>query len=423
MGINAITPIGNDPTSTGVYSQAARTEFRDDERRPPETAVVEDFSFWDLLDVINPLQHIPGVNRVYRDVTGDTIAPHSQVMGAALFGGPLGLMAATMNQVATGSGAGGDLTDKAMAAITGEPERPEQMVRYPHTRDAGSGHQLADAGGTPLVVSAEDTVGAPMGLVPGSTALGAAATQPPTASAAGTAATPGAGLAPDAIGTVAATAGASAGSLTMAAGGIGSTAASAPAATGGAAADAGTSSLAGLPLRQTDYGERVFFDLGGVSRRARVAGPDETPPPAETPSVPTQVNPGPTGVASVRGAGAPLSITPGVDAALRQMSGAGTDGSATVPGGPAAALGSAGPATAPATLAATPSAVTPPAPPTTGRQNPGGIAPTTHTAAPAPTDTAVAHPFMVGPNEVPTLMLQALEKYQQMGGTAGRTGT
>jgi hypothetical protein len=32
-------------------------------------------SFWDVLDVFNPLQHIPLLNSVYREVTGDQITP------------------------------------------------------------------------------------------------------------------------------------------------------------------------------------------------------------------------------------------------------------------------------------------------------------------------------------------------------------
>lgn len=48
------------------------------------------FSFGDILDIINPLQHIPVVNSLYRKLTGDTIAPAMQIAGDALFGGPIG---------------------------------------------------------------------------------------------------------------------------------------------------------------------------------------------------------------------------------------------------------------------------------------------------------------------------------------------
>ncbi|MEQ8427368.1 MAG: hypothetical protein RLT87_12835 [Gammaproteobacteria bacterium] len=46
--------------------------------------------FADLLDIINPLQHIPLVGSIYRHITGDEIKPVMKIAGGALFGGPLG---------------------------------------------------------------------------------------------------------------------------------------------------------------------------------------------------------------------------------------------------------------------------------------------------------------------------------------------
>ncbi len=55
------------------------------------------FSFADLLDVVNPLQHIPFVSTFYREATGDTIAAAPRVAGSTLFFGPLGLASALAN--------------------------------------------------------------------------------------------------------------------------------------------------------------------------------------------------------------------------------------------------------------------------------------------------------------------------------------
>src|SRR3546814_1583123 len=49
--------------------------------------------FSDLLDLVNPLQNIPGVAQVYRAVTGDAIKPAVKIVGGALFGGPIGVIA------------------------------------------------------------------------------------------------------------------------------------------------------------------------------------------------------------------------------------------------------------------------------------------------------------------------------------------
>lgn len=48
------------------------------------------FSFHDLLDAINPLQHLPIIGTIYREVTGDTIGNVARVVGDGLYGGPIG---------------------------------------------------------------------------------------------------------------------------------------------------------------------------------------------------------------------------------------------------------------------------------------------------------------------------------------------
>ncbi len=53
-------------------------------------------TFADVLDVVNPLQHIPILSTFYRKLTGDTIDPAIRIAGGALFGGPLGAIASTM---------------------------------------------------------------------------------------------------------------------------------------------------------------------------------------------------------------------------------------------------------------------------------------------------------------------------------------
>lgn len=59
----------------------------------------EGMSFWDVLDVVNPLQHIPGVNKIYQAITGDTIRTPAKVAGAALFFGPIGMAVASADAI------------------------------------------------------------------------------------------------------------------------------------------------------------------------------------------------------------------------------------------------------------------------------------------------------------------------------------
>jgi hypothetical protein len=70
----------------------------------------EEPSFWDLLDVINPLQHIPVVSNIYREMTGDQIGVGARLVGGTLFGGVIGLVASAVDCVveeATGQDTGG----------------------------------------------------------------------------------------------------------------------------------------------------------------------------------------------------------------------------------------------------------------------------------------------------------------------------
>ncbi len=74
------------------------------------------FSFWDLVDIINPLQHIPLVNSVYRAVTGDKIKGFARVAGGAIFGGPIGAAMGGMNAIVAQE-TGSDIGELAMAKV------------------------------------------------------------------------------------------------------------------------------------------------------------------------------------------------------------------------------------------------------------------------------------------------------------------
>lgn len=78
-------------------------------------------TFGDVLDVINPLQHIPVVSTLYRAITGDEISPGARVAGGALFGGPIGFAVATANAMVEAS-AGKDIGDTIVTALFGDAD-------------------------------------------------------------------------------------------------------------------------------------------------------------------------------------------------------------------------------------------------------------------------------------------------------------
>ncbi|MBL4739342.1 MAG: hypothetical protein JKY12_00005, partial [Sneathiella sp.] len=55
------------------------------------------FGFDDFLDIINPLQHLPIISTLYRELTGDTISAGSRMIGGGVFGGGIGLAASAVN--------------------------------------------------------------------------------------------------------------------------------------------------------------------------------------------------------------------------------------------------------------------------------------------------------------------------------------
>ena len=78
-----------------------------------------ELSWGDLLDIVNPLQHIPIVSSLYRALTGDAISGTARVIGSTLFGGPLGMVAGAANAImAEASGAG--LGDTLVAGLLGK---------------------------------------------------------------------------------------------------------------------------------------------------------------------------------------------------------------------------------------------------------------------------------------------------------------
>ena len=54
-------------------------------------------SFLDILDMVNPLHHIPVIGTLYREISGDKIAPIARITGGSIFFGPIGFIGSTLN--------------------------------------------------------------------------------------------------------------------------------------------------------------------------------------------------------------------------------------------------------------------------------------------------------------------------------------
>src|SRR5690606_11937393 len=76
-------------------------------------------TFGDVIDIINPLHHIPVLNLLYREITGDTIGPVAQIVGGGIFGGPVGAVSGTVNAVVQES-TGKDIAGNVLALVKGD---------------------------------------------------------------------------------------------------------------------------------------------------------------------------------------------------------------------------------------------------------------------------------------------------------------
>lgn len=81
------------------------------------------FQFHDLLDIVNPLQHLPIVGPLYRWITGDTIGNLPRIAGDALYGGLIGLASGLVN-VLVKEETGKDIGETVLALVTGGDDKP-----------------------------------------------------------------------------------------------------------------------------------------------------------------------------------------------------------------------------------------------------------------------------------------------------------
>lgn len=75
-----------------------------------------------LLDIVNPLQHIPVVGSIYRSLTGDTQSATANIVGGGLFGGPLGLLGGVVSTLFDAVTGGGDAAATGSASASGKAD-------------------------------------------------------------------------------------------------------------------------------------------------------------------------------------------------------------------------------------------------------------------------------------------------------------
>ena len=98
------------------------------------------FTFHDFLNIINPLQHIPVVSTLYREITGDAMKPISNILGGALFGGMIGLASSAIDSIVQEI-TGKDIGAHVMATLG---------LHHDSANDSQAAHQVATGPAKPV---------------------------------------------------------------------------------------------------------------------------------------------------------------------------------------------------------------------------------------------------------------------------------
>ncbi|MBV8059910.1 MAG: hypothetical protein JO253_00100 [Alphaproteobacteria bacterium] len=107
------------------------------DRTASEVQTDENFTFSDLLDTLNPLEHIPVISSAYRAIAGEDIHPAARVAGDILYGGVGGVasgvlaLAGSTGDSLMESQTGHDATGHIVLAMLGDDEGAQKPQETP----------------------------------------------------------------------------------------------------------------------------------------------------------------------------------------------------------------------------------------------------------------------------------------------------
>lgn len=108
-------------TTTGTAPRKSPSD------RPFSLWEKQGFGFGDIVDIINPLQHLPIVATIYRNMTGDKIGFAPRVIGGAIWGRIGGFVSGVVNTLVEFL-TGKDVGDYIFSAVFKTPSETENAV-------------------------------------------------------------------------------------------------------------------------------------------------------------------------------------------------------------------------------------------------------------------------------------------------------
>ena len=110
----------------------------------------------DVMEILNPLQHIPIVSVIYRQMTGDKIEPMERIAGDTLYGGVIGLVSSVAN-VAFEQVTGKDFGETALALLGVGQDKPTAVAANA-TAEQSQASRVADGAPVQLMPVATTAV-------------------------------------------------------------------------------------------------------------------------------------------------------------------------------------------------------------------------------------------------------------------------
>lgn len=107
------------PPAPGSTSGTASSSAASSNSSGPTLWSHGSFSFKDLLDIANPLQHIPVVGSIYRYLTGDEPSGGARIVGDTIYGGPIGFGVSVVSTALLTDSSGHDVGERLLADAFG----------------------------------------------------------------------------------------------------------------------------------------------------------------------------------------------------------------------------------------------------------------------------------------------------------------
>lgn len=137
----------NPPAASSAPTKDASPSTSSSDSSGPTLWSHGSFSFKDLLDIVNPLQHIPVVGSIYRYLTGDEPSGGARIVGDSIYGGPIGFGVSVVSTAFLTDSKGEDMGEQLLADVFG-PRNDSPTVGTPVVASAAAPPKVAAAAAT-----------------------------------------------------------------------------------------------------------------------------------------------------------------------------------------------------------------------------------------------------------------------------------